>query len=453
MSLYKRKEGSEQPYWQFGPFKLRFPFIHYRLEGPEIIQGFVLFSIGLSMIPILQNYVGMTFDAALAVVIIFQMTMLLQVLLGSPFVSGLITPLIPLLVIFLSDFTPGPEAIQALVAVQLLVAIIFLLFGITGMGRWIVNNLSTSLKSGILIGAGLAALFGEFQAGGTVAETPISLIIGGVICLFVMFSPTFKSLIQRNNVAGFIANYGIMPSILIAIIIGWIVREYPSPTLEWGITVPNFVELWNYTPFVVGFPSFEIFLLALPLAILGYVIGYGDIIVGKTLIEKANEKRPDEKVDTNVSQLHVIVFIRNLIHAFFAPHPGLAGPIFTAGMASVAERYTYGKKAMESIHSGAGTLLLTFLVALFILPLVTFFQPFLPIALSITLILTGYICITVGLEQVKTPIARGVALIMAVVLAIYGAAHALIVGILLYFLIERNWVERTKDNREEKRAS
>jgi len=42
------------------------------------------------------------------------------------------------------------------------------------------------------------------------------------------------------------------------------------------------------------------------------------------------------------------------------------------------------------------------LVALFILPLVTLFKPVLPIALSLTLILTAYICIMVGMEQLKT---------------------------------------------------
>ncbi|MDT8862173.1 xanthine/uracil/vitamin C permease [Alkalihalobacillus sp. MEB130] len=454
MSSNDNKDRNELPYWPMGPFKLRLPFFHYRLEKPEIIQGFVLFSIGLSIIPLLQNQVGMSYEAALAIVIVMHITMIMQTALGSPFVPGLITPLIPLIVLFLADFEPGPEAIQALVAVQLLVAFIFLLLGITGLGKILVKKLSQSLKAGILIGAGLAAFIGEFEPGGRVAETPISLIIGGAICLFIMFSPTFKTLYQKSSIARFIANFGIMPAILVAIAIGWLVKEYPTPSVEWGITTPNFVELWNYTPFVIGFPSLDVFVLALPIAILGYIIAYGDIIVGTTLIERAEKYRKDEVIDNNVTTLHFITFIRNLMHALIAPHPGLAGPIFTAGTASIVERYTYGKKAMQSIFSGTNTLVLSLFVSCFVLPLVSFFQPFLPIALSITLILTGYLCITLGMEQVTTNVARGVAIIMAVVLAVYGAAHALVVGLVLYFVIEKGWFATTKEHeKDEKKAS
>jgi len=75
---------------------------------------------------------------------------------------------------------------------------------------------------------------------------------------------------------------------------------------------------------------------------------------------------------------------------------------------------------MESIYSGSGTFWITGFIALFILPLVSFFQPVLPIALSLTLLLTGYICIMVGLEQLETQVERGVGGVMAVVLAVYG---------------------------------
>ncbi|KHF41581.1 solute carrier family 23 protein [Halalkalibacter okhensis] len=450
MALYKRKNGEELPYWPIGPFKFRLPFIHYRLEMPEIIQGFVLFSIGLSIIPILESHVGMSYEAALAVVIVFHLLMLVQTALGTPFVPGLITPLIPLLVIFLGNFEPGPEAIQALVAVHLLVAAIFLILGITGLGKVIVHKLPSSLKAGILIGAGLAALIGEFQPGGRLAETPISLIIGGLFCLFMMFSSYYKSLYKKSQVARVVANFGIMPAILMAIFIGWAVKEYPSPNVQWGITTPNFAEMWGYTPFVVGFPSLEIFMLAIPIAIMGYIIAYGDIIVGTSLVERADKVRKDEMIDYDVTKLHLVAFIRNFVHGLFAPHAGLAGPIFTAGTASVVERYTYGRKAMESIYSGTNSLVISLTAGCFILPLVTLFQPFLPIALSITLILTGYLCITLGLSYVKTDVSRGVAMVTAIVLATYGATHALIVGVVLYFILEK---QQSKSRDSENKAA
>ena len=111
--------------------------------------------------------------------------------------------------------------------------------------------------------------------------------------------------------------------------------------------------------------------------------------------------------------------IRNLIHSFFAPYPGLAGPLWTPVQATVVERYKYGRKAMDSIHGGMGTFWIAGFLALFILPLVSMFQPVLPIALSLTLIITGYVCISVGIEQVDTTVERGVAGTMAIVLAVH----------------------------------
>lgn len=437
MSLIKRKDGEEQPYWPIGSYKLRIPFIHYRLELPEFIQGFVIFTIGLSMIEILTSKLGMSFEAALAVAIVTQFLMLLPSTFGVPFVSGFITPALPILILFISNFEPGTPAIQALVAVQLIVAAIFLILGLTGFGKKFVLMLPRSLKSGILIGAGISAIMTEIQVGGRVADTPISLIIGGVLCLYVMFSLSFKKLYNRNRFFKKIANYGIMPPILIAIVIGWLVGEYPSPKIEWGITIPNMAELWKYTPFSVGFPNFELLLMAIPTGTLAYIIAFGDIIVGENIVNRANKLRKDEKVTIDVNQLHNLTAVRNVFHALFAPHPGLAGPIFTAGTASVAERYTFGRKAMDSIFSGTNTLLLSLITAAFITPLITLFQPYLPIALSITLILTGYLCINIGMQQAHSDTERGVAGVMAIVLALYGATYGLLIGLVLYFVVER----------------
>ncbi len=231
-----------------------------------------------------------------------------------------------------------------------------------------------------------------------------------------------------------------VPGMIIAMIVGWIVGEYPLPDIQWGITQPDFALMANYLTFAVGFPGWDVFLLAIPTALIAYVIAFGDIIVGFTLVERIDKVRTDEKIETNVDRVHVVTAIRNGIHAFFAPWPGLAGPLWTAAHATVAERYAMGRKAMDSIYSGGGTFWLTGLLALFCLPLVTMFKPVLPIALSLTLILTAYICIMVGMEQLRNPTERGVAGIVAVTLAMpdpKSTVYAVIIGLLLYFLIER----------------
>ncbi len=437
MQLYQRKDGEEQPCWQAGPFKVRLPFVHYRWETAEMFQALIMFVVSLGMIPLLEKYLGLPYDVALAYVTVCGVGFMLPALLGVPFVPGWITPGIPVVLLFLGDYEPGPEAIQALFALQFLVFVIFLVLGITRLGSALVRIIPNSMKGGIIIGAGIAALIGEIDAGGRLANTPISLVIGSLVCLYLMFSVSFRGLTDRLPIARKIVNYGMVPGMLIAIFTGIAVGEYKMPDVRFGITAPAFSEMWNYLPFTLGFPDAKVFMLAIPTAVIAYIIAFGDIIVGQSLMQRADELRPDEHIDTNIDRVHLVTALRNALHAFFAPYPGLAGPIWTAVAATMAERYKYGRKAMESIYSGGGTFWITGFLALFMLPLVTFFQPVLPIALSLTLVLTGYICLMVGFEQLNNNTERGIAGTMGVVLAVYGAGWGLAAGAVLYFLIER----------------
>jgi len=440
MQLIKREYGKEQPYWPLGPFKVRIPFIHHRWEMAEMIQGVIMFVVGLAMIPLLETYLGMPYEAALAFTFVAGVLYLLPALLGVPLVPGWITPAIPVVLLYLKGFEPGPEAIKALFALQLEVAIIFFILGVTRFGSVLVNVIPNSLKSGIIIGAGMAALMGELKVGGRIEATPISLIVGAIISAYVLFSVSFKNVTKTSSLARRVANFGMVPGMILAMIIGWVVGEYELPNIEWGITQPNFALMSEYLAFSVGFPGWDVFLTAIPTAIIAYVIAFGDIVIGFTLMDRIDHLREDEKIETNIDRVHLVTAIRNGAHAFFAPWPGLAGPLWTAAHATVAERYAMGRKSMESIYSGGGTFWAAGLIALFILPLVTLFKPVLPIALSLTLILTAYICIMVGMEQLKNPTERGVAGIVAVTLTMpdpKSTIFAVSIGLVLHFLIER----------------
>lgn len=437
MQVYKRVDGAEQPYWPCGPFKVRLPFIHYRWETAEMLQALIMFVVSLGMIPLLQTYLGLPYDVALAYVVVCGVGFMLPALLGVPFVPGWITPGIPVVLLFLGNFEPGPEAIQALFALQFLVFVIFLFLGITRLGSVLVRLIPNSMKGGIIIGAGIAALIGEIDTGGRLAATPFSLVIGSLVCLYLMFSVSFKGLTERVPFARKVVNYGMVPGMLVAIFVGIITGEYEMPDVRFGITAPAFAEMWNYLPFTLGFPDAKVFMLAIPTAVIAYIIAFGDIIVGQSLMQRADELRTDEVIENNIDRVHLVTAVRNAMHAFFAPSPGLAGPLWTAVAATMAERYKYGRHAMESIYSGAGTFWITGFLALFLLPLVSFFQPVLPIALSLTLILTGYICLMVGFEQLNNNTERGIAGTMGVVLAVYGAGWGLTAGVVLYILVER----------------
>ncbi|SDU34793.1 xanthine/uracil/vitamin C permease [Desulfobacula phenolica] len=437
MSIYKRQNGEEQPYWPFGPFKIRLPLVHYRWEPVEFVQALILFVVSLAMIPLLQKYLGLPYEIALAYTFVCGIGFMMPAFLGVSMVPGWITPAIPVVLLYLGQFTPGPEAIQALVALQLLVAAIFLLLGITRLSSKVVTKVPASIKAGILLGAGVAAYMGELKLGGRIPKTPIAIGLGSLICFYMLFSVSFLKLKNKNKIAQMLGKYGMVPAMVLAIFIGILVNEYPIPDIEWGITIPHFRQMWAYLPFTVGFPSADMFIKAIPTAIIAYIIAFGDVIVGTALVKAScEESRPDEKVEIDIDRIHLVTGMRNLLHAFFAPYPGLAGPIWTAVTATVADRYRHGRKAMDSIFSGSGTFWISGFIALFILPLVSFFKPFLPLGLSLTMVVTGYLCIITAFKQIKEPLELGVAGTMAVVLAMHGAAWGLGVGVVLHIFLE-----------------
>jgi len=449
MALVKRKHGEEHPYWPAGPFKIRLPLIHYRWEWPETVQALIMFVVAMAMIPLLEKYLGLPYDVALAYVVICGIGFMLPNLLGVPYVPGWITPAIPVVVLYLKDYEPGPEAIQALVGLQLMVTLIFFILGITRLGSKLVNMFPDSIKGGILLGAGIAAITGEISDGGRLANTPVSLILGFAVTAWVLFSLSFRDWVDEHRWARIIASYGMVPGSIVAMLIGWGVGEYPLPTVEFGISSPNFADWWDYLPFTVGWPTLEMLWLAIPTAVIAYIIAFGDIIVGQALLDRVDHLRQDEKIENNVDRVHLITAIRNLMHSFFAPYPGLAGPLFTGAMATIAERYRYGRSAMDTIYSGAGVFWIVAFLAIFMLPLVTLFKPVLPIALSLTLLITGYLCISVGVEQIRNATAMGVAGTMGVVLAVYGAAYGLATGVILYLLLEHRSKKHAADKHEE----
>jgi hypothetical protein len=439
-SLYKRKDGEEQPFWKCGPFKLRLPFIHYKLEPVEAVQALVLFVVNLAMIPWLQKHLGLPFEAALAYTFVCNLAWLIPTFLGVPFVPGWITAGIPIIIMNLAQYGPGPDAIKALVAIQIMVAAIFLFLGVTRLSSKIVTKIPVSIKAGILIGAGMAAFMGEIQVGGRLSQDPISIGIAALICFYMLFSLSFKRLKQKYIIAASIAKFGMVPAMLVAIAIGVAVGEFPAPNIEFGITKPDFQLMWQYLPWTIGFPGIEFYIKGFATAVAAYIIAFGDVIVGSSLVENANkESRSDEIVDTCADRIHLATGIRNLIHAFFAPYIGLAGPIYTAVTATVSDRYRNGRKAMDSIFGGMGTFWLVGLFAMFMLPLVTFFKPFLPISLSLTMLVTGYLCLVDGFKEAKDPVQAGVACTMGVVLATHGAAYGIGIGILFHFLLERKF--------------
>ena len=433
-----RKHGEEQPYISFGIFKIRIPGIHYKIEMPELIQGLIIGTTALSTIAILTEYFGISFDVAWGIVILEVFLYMLHAFLGDPVVPGWITPAMPLVLAFISKYE-GQERIQALMALQLIVAAIFIIMGITKSAEKLLRVVPNSLKAGILLSAAISAVYGEFKVGGRVEQYPYTILFGFVLLAFITFSNVFKKMKSKNKILNIISSYGSLGPLLLALVFGIIVGELQMPQFEIGtfFKIVNFKEIINSTSvFAVGFPSLKLFIDALPLAIVAYIIAFGDFVTSETLVKEASEVREDEKIDFDSNRSNIISGIRNAILAIIAPLPPLSGPLWAGVTATISIRYRDGRKAMDSLIGGMGTFRIATFVSVILIPVVSLMKPIFPIGIALTLLIQGFICTRLAMEYCKTDTDRGIAGIMAVILFAKGAAWGLASGIILYLLLE-----------------
>ena len=91
---------------------------------------------------------------------------------------------------------------------------------------------------------------------------------------------------------------------------------------------------------------------------------------------------------------------------------------------------------MRSFWGGVCTFRASTVIAVLILPLVTLIKPAFAIFFGITMAVQCYACGNIGMRMATKPSDRGIATIMAAVLACATPAWALLTGIVLWFLIE-----------------
>ena len=172
------------------------------------------------------------------------------------------------------------------------------------------------------------------------------------------------------------------------------------------------------------------FLQTIPLALMGYVILFGDLITGIEVLKSATPSRPDEKIDINLTRSHYALAIRNGLMALFAPFFPTQGALWTGVHVIIVQRWTEGRRAIDSLFSGIssyyglGTPLLYM-----VLPLVTLLKPLMPIALALTLMLTGFACFYVAIGLVHTRIERGTALLIAFAIAFFSPWQGIAVAV------------------------
>ncbi|MEG9295435.1 hypothetical protein V6B33_03155 [Mangrovibacillus sp. Mu-81] len=431
-----RKHGEESPYIPLGPFKLRLPFIHYKFEWPDYVQGLLLCAVDLAAIPLMIELLGMPFEVALAVVLLNGLLYLTHHLLGDPVVPGWITPAIPLIMAYVSTFPEGEERVHALIAFQLTLGLFSIFLGVTGLAKKVVSFVPPAIKSGVILGAGFAAVISVFQVGGRFESFPWTISIAVGIAFYIIFSQHFNQLKNKSSLWGLIGKLGIFPIIILAVIIAPLFGEAPWPTIEWGLINPDFSTLWSeYTVFGVGFPSAMLFVSALPTVLAAYIVLFGDVLQSKALIEEADDLRRDEKIDYNPNRAHMIFGGRNTIMSILGPDVTMSGPLWAAMQVVVIERFKEGKKAMHSLFGGSGSFRWGTNTGLLLLPIVSLVEPILGIALALTLLIQGYVSVRVGILEARSHRDLGIAGIIGAVLATKGATWGFAVGIILCVLI------------------
>lgn len=434
MSARNLTNKKELPYIPLGPFQWRIPGIHYRIEKVEFFQGIILGATALSSIPYMTDCLGLPYELAWSCVIIEVFLYMLHGWLGDPVVPGWITPTLPFTLVFLEGFEQGPERIQSMIAVQLLVAFLFIFMGITKLADRFVRLVPASVKGGILLAAPITVIQGQLAEDSQLMIAPVATLVGTFLLAFLSFSPFCEKKRKTIKILDVMAKYGNLFPYLLAMLIGILLKELSYPELELGtiIRIPDFGEIFNTVSiFAVGVPSLSVFLKAIPLALICYVLAFGDFVTSETLVKEAQESRDDEYIDFNSSRSNLISGLRNLILGIFAPFPPLSGPLWVGMTVSVAMRYREGEKAMKSLIGGMSSFRMATFLSVILIPIVSFMKPIMGVGSAITLLFQAYVCARIGMEYCKSNTDKSIAGVMAAVLAFKGSGWALLVGILM----------------------
>ncbi len=440
MSL-KRKYGDIQPGVHMGPFTMRLPFIHYRFEFADYLQGLLMCTVCLAIIPVLTGKLGMSFEVALAIVVLNGTLYLAHVTFGDPVVPGWVTPAIPLLIAYVETFSQGVERMQALISFELTFGLFCIFIGATGLARKVIRLIPNAVQSGILMGAGFAAVMLVFKPGKGLKSFdnfPWTVIICMGLAFYLLFSEHFKKIRYKNKVLYYLSNLGMMPALALAIFVGPLTGELSWPAYQGTIfTRPDFGTLFSqFTLFgAIPLPPLKMFLTSLPMVISAYIVIFGDVIQTQALIEDAQKYRPDEKINYNPNRSHLIFGGRNAIMSVIGPDISMCGPLWAAMQVVICERYKHGPKAMESIHSGSGSFRLGTWTGYFLAPITSTVKPILGVGLASTMLIQGYVSVRVGILKSRSFNDLGIAGISGAILATRGAAWGLGAAILLCLLV------------------
>lgn len=421
--------------WRWGPFNFRLPFYHTKLLWPEFLQGLLVSTAtGLALVPVLVGYFGLTFEQAITCTMLHSVFLVSALyVFGEPYAPGWNTAALPLVMAFVFAGYPDPvQRFQAMTALSLCFAALVLVLGITGLGRRLMHWMPPTLKAGILLGAAIASFKQVFvdDAEKFLLQQPITTIVACAVCMVFLFSIPFQKLKARHRGFARLAAMGLLPGFVAAAIVGPLVGEV-NFEIQWGWLLPPVSEtITKMSPFSIGWPTADMYVKSIPLVLITYVIQFGDWVTGDEVLREAMPSRKDDPIEIDSNRSHLALAIRNFGSALVAPFFPTQGTLWTGVHVIVINRWKEGPGAMRDLHSG---MLSYYLMAIpfiyFLLPLLTGLKPLLGIALSLTLVLSGFACAYIGMTIPRDATSRGTALLTGTALAVFEPWLGLLVGI------------------------
>lgn len=439
--LAKRPDGDVQPGLKWGPFTMRIPLIHLRFSLANMLQGFaVAGATGLALVPYFMALLGLSFEEAVTMAMFHSILISFSwMFFGDPYAPGWLTPAIPFVVAFITApayLGDHASQFQAMTALSLNFAFILIFLGVTGLGAKLIKIVPNVFKGGIILGAAVAAFLRVTKDGdpaNVFESAPIAGTLGVVICLVFAFSKPLQALAMSKRWLAVILGFGLLPGFVIAGAVGFFTGEF-TYNIRWEILDVGAatVSLWEKaSPFYIGWPPFETFLSSFPLALITYILFFGDVVTGNEMIEQAQTQRTDEKLELNSSRAHMATGIRNIIMGIIAPFFSTQGVLWTGIQVILLKRWAEGRDKVDSIFDSIGSFYAFGLPFLFILlPLVTLLEPLLPVALAVTLILTAFACATLALSLVNDATERGAMVITAMAFSVFEPWVGLLIGII-----------------------
>ncbi len=438
MAMLKREYGGIQPCWKVGLFRIRLPFIHFKISPPEVVTGLMNACTSYGALAVLITTLGLDPAVAWALVVFETMMYTLNWLLGEPSICGWITPAMAIIVVFLESLDPGVARLQMLTAIQLELGILFIILGATGLSKKLNTMVPPAIKAGIVMGAGVNAVAVRLKTGGAIDTVTVGCLCGLVVVFMLMFSKRVRKYMDTNKFVAILGNYSFLWAVIALLIAGGVAGEF---NFQWSgeiIKVPDFMGLFAVvSPLFIGFASDPgVWIAALPYAIVAWVIAYGDFVTVQQLGLQA--ARDDEYIEFDPNRTNVICGIRNVILSLFAPDPALAGPLSAPYCVATYARYKQsGRQGMDSIYDGSGTNLLFTVLGSFVYPLYEASLAASEHPRSCTAH-PGWLCSQIAFGLVRDDLDKGMTGMIAGFIVARGGGVGFLAAIVLYLLISDN---------------